>query len=440
MSARPKLFLMMVLQFFIWGAWLPLIFGYLPSLGFTPGQQALILNAFPVASIIGMFFSNQWADRNFAPEKVLVFSHLIGGLAILACGFTRDFLPFFIFMLVHCLLYVPTLSIVNSIAFANMTNPDKEFGIVRMGGTIGWILAAWPFTLIFVNWEAVSAIQTSGFVDWLGTALANPLTGDAAKAATRWTFIVAGIASLALAAFGLTLPRSAPRPAARSGSGSQAWAVAFAQLKKPFIMVLWLVTLVDAFVHNAYFNWTGVFLGTPESAGGVGIAANWIAPVMSIGQVAEIGTMAVLGGTLAALGWRTTMVVGILGHAARFAVYAWFPDSAGMIVTIQVLHGICYAFFFATVYIFVDAHMPKDIRTSAQGLFNLQILGIGTLLANSICPWLIQSVYTTGGVTDFRGLFLVPLAAASVAAIALALFFRPPTHGPVKDGTVARAA
>jgi MFS family permease len=441
MSARPKLFLMMVLQFFIWGAWLPLIFGYLPSLGFTPGQQALILNAFPVASIIGMFFSNQFADRNFAPEKVLVFSHFVGGLAILACGFTRDFLPFFLFMLVHCLLYVPTLSIVNSIAFANMTNPDKEFGIVRMGGTIGWILAAWPFTLIFVNWDAVSAIQTSGFIDWLGTALANPLTGDAAKAATRWTFIVAGIASLALAAYGLTLPRSAPRPAAaRDARGSQAWAVAFAQLRKPFILVLWLVTLVDAFVHNAYFNWTGVFLGTPQSAGGVGIAANWIAPVMSIGQVAEIVTMAVLGATLAALGWRATMVIGILGHAARFAVYAFFPESPGMIVLIQVLHGICYAFFFATVYIFVDAHMPKDIRTSAQGLFNLQILGIGTLLANSICPWLIQSVYTTGGVTDFRGLFLVPLAAATLAAIALALFFKPPTLGPVKSGTVAKAA
>jgi MFS family permease len=96
------------------------------------------------------------------------------------------------------------------------------------------------------------------------------------------------------------------------------------------------------------------------------------------------------------------------------------------------LHGICYAFFFATVYIFVDAHSPKDIRASAQGLFNLQILGIGALLANSICPWLLQSVYTTSGVTDFRGLFMVPLAAASIAAIVLALFFRPPTPGPVQ--------
>jgi MFS family permease len=417
---------MMALEFFIWGAWLPLIFGYLPSLGFTPGQQSLILNAFPVASIVGMFFSNQWADRKFVPEKFLAFSHLVGGLAILGCGFTKEFLPFFLLMLVHCLLYVPTISITNSIAFANMRDPEKEFGIVRMGGTIGWILAAWPFTFIFVNWAAVNAAHPAGVIDWLGQALANPLTGDAAKAATKWTFIVAGLASLTLAAFSLALPRSAQKPAAAAGGEKLAWLEALRLLKHPFVLVLWLVTLVDSFVHNCYFNWTGVFLGTAKEAGGVGIAGNWIMPVMSIGQVAEILTMFVLGATLKALGWRTTMIVGILGHAARFAVYAFFPQSAAMIIAVQILHGICYAFFFATVYIFVDAYFPKDIRSSAQGLFNVQILGLGALLANSICPWLMQSVYTVKNVTDFRGLFLVPLAAASIAAIALALFFHPP--------------
>ncbi|MSO50353.1 MAG: MFS transporter [Acidobacteria bacterium] len=429
MNTRQRLFVMMVLEFFIWGAWLPLIFGYLPSLGFTPLEQSLILSAFPVASIIGMFFSNQWADRSASPERVLALSHLIGGLAILGCGFTRSFVPFFALMFVHCLLYVPTISITNSIAFANMKNADKEFGIVRMGGTIGWILAAWPFTFIFVNWAAVDAAQPIGLVNWLGTALANPLTGDVAKAATRWTFIVAGLASLALAAFSLVLPKSAPQARA-AGAGRAAWSEAFGLLKHPFILVLWLVTLVDSFVHNAYFNWTGVFLGTAREAGGVGIASNWITPVMSIGQVAEILTMLVLGATLVKLGWRTTMAIGILGHAARFAVYALFPASAGMIIAVQILHGICYAFFFATVYIFVDAYSPKSIRASAQGLFNLQILGIGALLANFICPWLMQSVYTTGGVTDFRGLFMVPLAAASIGAISLALFFRPPAPGP----------
>ncbi len=433
-TPRLKLFLMMVLEFFIWGAWLPLIFGYLPSLGFDATQQSLILSAFPVASIVGMFFSNQWADRSFAAEKFLAVSHLIGGLAILGCGFTRDFNAFFVLMLVHCLLYVPTISITNSIAFANMKDGAKEFGIVRMGGTIGWILAAWPFTFIFVNWDAVNAAHPAGFVDMIGKALANPLTGDAAKAATSWTFKVAGVASLVLAAFSLTLPHTPPRPA-KTGSGeSLAWVQALQLLKHPFVLVLWLVTFVDSFVHNCYFNWTGVFLGTPKEAGGVGIASNWIAPVMSIGQVAEILTMFVLGGTLKRLGWRTTMIVGILGHAARFAVYSFFPQNAGLIIVVQVLHGICYAFFFATVYIFVDAYFPKDIRTSAQGLFNLQILGIGALVANAICPRLMQVVFTHGKTVDFHGLFLVPLICAVVGAVALALFFHPPKSADATAG------
>jgi MFS family permease len=450
-SNRLKLFVMMVLQFFIWGAWLPLIFGYLPSLGFSASnppasiapffpenagwtfifsEQSLILNAFPVAAIVGMFFSNQFADRSFSAEKFLAFSHLVGGLAMLGLAFTKDFWPFFLLMLVHCLLYVPTISITNSIAFANMKDP-KEFGIVRMGGTIGWILAAWPFTFILVDWAKVSAANPQGVVEWFEVALGSGLTGQALQDGTRWTYIVAGIASLVLAAYSLALPHTPPKKVEEGASEALAWLQAMKLLKHPFVLVLWLVTFVDAFVHNSYFNWTGVFLGTTTEAGGVGVPGNWIMPIMSVGQIAEILTMAVLGVTLKNLGWRATMVLGILGHAARFAVYAYFPQSQGLIIVVQVLHGICYAFFFATVYIFVDEYFPKDARASAQGLFNLMILGIGALAANSICPKLLQEVYTTTledgtKATDFHGLFLVPLFCAVGAALALALFFHPP--------------
>jgi nucleoside transporter len=425
-SPKLKLTVMMVLEFFIWGAWLPLIFSYLPSLGFTPVQQSWILNAFPIAAIAGMFFSNQYADRHFAAEKFLAFSHLVGGLALVGLGFTRSFWPFFLLMLVHCLLYVPTISITNSIAFANLKNPQKEFGVVRVGGTIGWILAAWPFTFIFVDWAKVEAAAPQGLVNWLGTVLASGLTGDALRHATRWTYIVAGLGSLALAAFSLVLPHTPPKRAGEGAAEKLAWLEAMRLLKHPFVLVLWLVTFVDAFVHNAYFNWTGIFLGSER----VGIPGNWIMPVMSISQIAEILTMLVLGVTLAKLGWRATMVVGILGHTIRFAVYAFFADHAWLIAVIQVVHGICYAFFFATVYIFVDAYFPKDVRASAQGLFNMMILGIGVLVANSVCPWLLQEVFTKDGVTDFRSMFLLPCLIALAAAVVLALFFRPPAAPP----------
>ncbi|MGV3482939.1 MAG: nucleoside permease [Planctomycetaceae bacterium] len=428
MSVFVRLFVMMVLQFFIWGAWLPLIFGYLPSLKFSVFQQSLILNAFPVAAIVGMFFSNQFADRNFAAERFLAFSHLVGGLAILALGFVSDFTTFFVLMVVHCLLYVPTISITNSIAFANMADAKREFGLVRMGGTIGWILAAWPFTFILVDWDGVRAADPQGTIAWLGAVLGNGLTGEALKSATRWTFIVAGIASLLLAAFSLTLPHTPPKRAVDGEAPeSLAWLEAVKLLRFPFVMVLWLVTFVDSFVHNCYFNWTGTFLAADPAAGGVGIPGNWVMPVMSVGQIAEILTMFVLGVTLKKLGWRTTMIVGILGHAARFAVYSFFPQNQSLIILIQILHGVCYAFFFATVYIFVDEYFPKDVRSSAQGLFNVMILGVGALVANLICPWLIQEKFTNAeGITDFRNLFLVPCAASTLAAIALAVFFHPP--------------
>ena len=427
-SHRFKLFVMMVLEFFIWGAWLPLIFGYLPSLGFTPAQQSWVLNAFPIAAIVGMFFSNQFCDRNFAAEKFLAFSHLVGGVAMLGLAFTKSFWPFFGLMLTHCLFYVPTISITNSIAFANMKDPQKEFGLVRMGGTLGWILAAWPFTFILVDWDKVHAANPQGIVNWLGTALSFGLTGDALKSATVWTFIVAGAASLALAGFSFCLPHTPPKKAGAGAGEKLAWLEALKLLKYPFVLVLWGVTLLDSFVHNCYFNWTGSFLGAAREAGGVGIPGNWIMPVMSIGQVAEMLTMFILGATLKRLGWRTTMIVGILGHAARFATYAFFPEHKELIIVVQILHGICYAFFFATVYIFVDAYFPKDARASAQGLFNVMILGIGALLANSICPYLMQKVFTQGGVIDFHGLFLVPMICSLAAAVALALFFHPPKN------------
>jgi hypothetical protein len=121
------------------------------------------------------------------------------------------------------------------------------------------------------------------------------------------------------------------------------------------------------------------------------------------------------------------MVIGILGHAARFAVFALFPNDHTIIIAVQVLHGICYAFFFATLYIFIDAAFPKDVRTSAQGLFNLLILGAGDLAAKWIfIP--LTTHYTLDGVTDFRKLFLIPTALALVGAVILAVAFRPPAN------------
>lgn len=421
-SVKARLSLMMFLEIFIWGAWFPLVFGYLKGLEFSDVEQGWILNAFAMASLAAMFFSTQFADRNFAAEKFLAFSHVVGGVAILALFWVQSFWPMFALMLVHSLFYVPTISIANGIAFASLKDAQQEFGRVRLWGTIGWVAASVPFVFVLADWDKVPALSEVGFTQWLGTALGTSKTGDALIAATRYTFVAAGLASLLLALLALGLPHTPPKPAARGGE-KLAWLEAVRLLAKPFVAVLFVVTFFDAAIHQGYFMYANDYLKS------IGVPANWVMPVMSIGQVMEIGTMAVLGGVLAKLGWRTTMTLGVLGHAVRFAVFAFAPSPVPAMLVI-LLHGVCYAFFFATVYIFVDEFFPKDARSSAQGLFNFLIIGAGPFAANFLWP-MIAKLYPGAGPasapgTDFTKFFLVPSGVAFAAAAFLFLFFRPP--------------
>ncbi len=441
-KATGRLSVMMFLEFFIWGAWLPPSFGYFGAgaLGFDDWQQFGLNIAFPISAIVAMFFANQWADRNFAAERYLALSHFIGGIAMLGFGALAwmsfrgegtevpSYWLFFGCMAVHCLFFVPTISVTNAIAFANIQDAQKEFGMVRLWGTIGWIAAAWPFVFLLLDWSKIPPLGEGGFVTWLGNAFATGLEGQALNQAKSWAFLTAGLASLLLAGFSLALPHTPPKPAQATDS-QFAWLEAMQYLKHPFLLVLFIVTFIDAAVHDGFFYFAFTYLAK------VGVPQNWVQAAMSVGQIAEIGTMAFLGVVLKTFGWRTTMICGILGHTARFCVFAFVPDPIAA-VAVNVLHGICYAFFFATLYILVDEVFPKDTRTSAQGLFNFLILGMGPIAARYIWPAL-NSAYTSKetGVVDYRHLLLYPAGAALFAAVMLLLFFHPP-----KPGTDAAAA
>lgn len=423
-AIRTKLSVMMFLEYVVWGAWLPLLGLYLGKdyLNFSGNQTAWIFNAFAIASLTGMFFGGQLADRYFAQEKFLAFSHLIGGLSMIGLAYVRTFWPFMGLMLLHCFFYVPTLSVTNAISFANLKDAQNEFGKIRVWGTIGWIAASWPFIFIPIDWAKVPTMaQAGGLVTWLGTALSTLKTGPAMEAALASTFLVSGVCSLVLAAFCLTLPHTPPVP---NQTSAFAPLEALRLLAVPSILVLFIVTLLDSFVHYCYFFWTSRYLPA------IGLPENWIAPAMSIGQIAELSTMAYLGFFLKRLGWRTTMILGVLGHVVRFGIYAiGSRDLLWLVIASNVVHGFAYAFFFATVYIFVDENFPKDIRTSAQSLFNLLILGVGPFFGNFLWGWLgeVFSVTTPEGgtVVDYHKLFLVPMGLGLAAALFLALFFHP---------------
>ncbi len=432
---RLKLSVMFFLEYVIWGAWLPLLGLYLGDkyLKFSGTEQAWIFNAFAIAALTGVLFGGQMADRYFSQEKFLAFSHVVGGLAMLSLAYVRSFWPFFGLMLVHCFFYVPTLSVTNAIAFANLKDAQKDFGFVRVWGTIGWVAASLPLIFIPIDWARVPAMgEAGGFLAWMGTALGTLKTGPAMEAALASTFTVSAIASFVLAAYCFMLPHTPP---AKTGGESFAPLEALKLLAVPSILVLFIVTFLDTMVQWCHFFWTSryfSFLGLPQ---------NWVSPAMSIGQIAEIPAMASLAFVLKRLGWRTTMICGVLAHVVRFGIYAiGTPETLWLVILSNVVHGFAYALFFATVYIFVDENFPKDVRASAQSLFNLMILGIGQFVGMFLWGWLgdvfTSTVIVTGQevkTIQYHQLFLVPIAVGVVAALMLALFFHPPAKEPVPE-------
>jgi nucleoside transporter len=397
---------MMFLEYVIWGSWLPLLALYLSDvLRFTGAQIGWIFATQAIACVVGLFLGGQAADRLMSTEKLLAVCHAIGGTAMFALAAQTSFASFFAIMLVYQLAFIPTLSLTNVILFRHVSDARSEFGTIRLWGTIGWIAASWPFVFILAG-----------------------KTGADLHAALGSIFIVAGLASYTLAAFSLTLPATPP---AKDAPARNAPFEAIRLLAVPSLFVLFVVTFIDALIHQCYFQWTSPFL---ERAG---LAANWIMPAMSIGQIAEIATMAVLGLVLKRLGWRTTLAIGIAAHAARFFVYA-IGDPLWLMIAINVVHGMCYAFFFAAVYIFVDEQFPRDSRASAQGLFNLLILGLGPFFGSLLWGTLADRFRTPSGEVDFQTLFLVPAWLGVAATVLLLVAFHPRQAAQGAEAAVTR--
>jgi nucleoside transporter len=406
---RPSLAVMMFLQYAIWGAWSVALSGYLEQeLGFAGLGLALIYNALPLMNLIVPFTAGQVADRFMPAQYALALFHLLGGLLLFGLAFQRELLPMTTLMLAYAFFYAPTLALSNSVAFRNLKDPEVEFGPIRMWGTIGWIVANLLVTFVRSNFQSLQW----GVID---------------------VFALAGGISVLAAVLSLTLPHTPP---ARESSDPLAFTKAFGLLRDPNYRIFFIIALIVGTELPLYYVLTFPFL---QSAGGVvGITSENLPSWMTIAQVAEIFTIAfMLPAVLPIWGVRKTMLLGIFAWPARYAVFAlaWAmhqqaPWTVWLAVASLALHGFCYVFFFVVAFIYTDMVAPRDVRSSAQALINVAVLGVGMLIGGFFAGWL-KDVFTTGGVTNYTMVFLVPTAITVLAGIAFALLFREKPAGEV---------
>jgi nucleoside transporter len=393
-----RLSAMMFLQFFVWGAWYTTIAVYMTSQGMaTLTHWPYTVN--PIAAIVAPFFLGLVADRYFATEHVLGVLHLLGGAVMLAVPQASGTPTLFIvLLLLYNLCYMPTLGLSNSLAFHHIESQERQFPVIRVFGTIGWIVAGLAISFVLVRFVAGALPEQT----------ATPL-------------YMAAFASLALGLYSFTLPHTPPRAAGERVSLRSITGIdALAQLgSRPFYVFI-ASSLLISIPLAAYYNFTQIFLG---AAGVTNIAAT-----QTLGQASEVVFMLLMPFFFVRLGVKWMLVVGMGAWVLRYVLFALAaPDAVfWMIATGILLHGICYDFFFVTGQIYVDKKATPAIRGQAQGFLVLITYGVGMLIGAQLAGNVYNSFLgAADGLTleQWRSFWYIPAAFAAVVMVFFAVLF-----------------
>jgi nucleoside transporter len=388
-TVRVQLWIMMFIEFFIWGIWFVTLSTYLLQTlkfsGLAVGQTYSTVNW---AAIAAPFFVGMVADRFFSAEKVMGVLHLIGAAIMFQLSRTTDPTAFFGVALAYSLCYMPTLALVNAISFHQMKDPSKEFPSVRVWGTLGWIVAGFAVSRLGIEDKAT-------------------------------TLQIAAGASVLMGVYSFMLPNTPPRSHGKKVTVSDVLSLDALRLMKDWSFAVFVVSSLLICIPLAfYYTFTNPFLNEHEVSNA--------AFKQTMGQMSEVFFMIVMPLFLLRLGVKKMLAIGMLAWVVRYFLFAYGNAGSGMWMWYIgiLLHGVCYDFFFVTGQLYVDRKAPEDVRASAQGFIGLITYGWGMLIGAWICGPVVDKYALAEPVRkvahNWQSIWLVP---GIMAGVILALFW-----------------
>lgn len=390
---------MMFLEFFIWGGWFVTMGTFLGNnINATGAQTGMAYSTQSWGAIVAPFIIGLIADRYFNAERILGVLHLGGAILMYFMYQSVDFGSFYPFVLGYMILYMPTLALVNSVSFNQMNDPAAQFSYVRVFGTIGWIVAGLAISFMFV-WDSPEGI---------------------AAGMLKNTFLMTSIVSLILGIYSFTLPKTPPK-ADRSKKFSVAEIIGLDALKlltnKNFL-VFFIASILICIPLAFYYQNTNPFLvelevGNPTAK-------------MTIGQMSEVLFLLLLPFFFKRLGFKWTILVGMLSWALRYVLFAYGDSGsmAFMLILGIALHGICYDFFFVSGQIYTDSKAGDKFKSSAQGLITLATYGIGMLIGFWVTGKITDMYALASGEHNWTNIWLFPAIFAGAVFLFFLIFFK----------------
>ena len=397
-TTRVKLSTMMFLEFFIWGSWFVTLGTFLDkNLSATGSQTAAVFSTQSWGAIIAPFIIGLIADRFFNAEKILGVLHIVGAILMYQMYHAVNVDVFYPYVLGYMVLFMPTLALVNSVAFNQMQDAEKEFSTIRFWGTIGWIVAGLFISYLFI-WDSPEGLQ-SGLL--------------------KNTFLMAGIASLILGLFSFALPKTPPKVA--KGEKVKLSDIlgldALSLLKDKNFAVFFISAILICIPLAFYYQNAHPFLssiGVEEPTG-----------KMAIGQVSEALFLLLIPVFFKRFGFKITILVGMLAWAVRYALFAY--GNAGelsfMLIIGIALHGVCYDFFFVSGQIYTNSRAGEKYKSAAQGLITLATYGVGMLIGFEVAGMITDSYKLADGAIDWKMVWIIPAGIALVVFLLFSVFF-----------------
>ena len=392
-NIKIQLSFMMFLEFFIWGAWFVTLGTFLgTNLQAKDSEISLAFSTQSFGAIIAPFIIGIIADRYFNAEKILGIIHVLGGVLMFWLYQTSDFSMFFPILLAYMILFMPTLALVNSISFNQMSNPEKEFSVIRVWGTVGWIAAG--ILISFLGWDSQEGLS---------------------QGLLKNTLLMASITSIVLGFFSFSLPKTPPK-GKLSGEFEVSKALgldALSLLKHRNFAIFFISSILICIPLAFYYQNTSPFLteiGLSNSTG-----------KMAFGQVSEVLFMLLLPVFFSKFGVKKTLIVAMLAWAIRYFLFAFGNVDSGvwMLLLGIALHGICYDFFFVSGQIYTDSHAGEKYKSSAQGMITLATYGVGMLIGFWIAGLISENYADMAGNHDWKSIWLIP----SGISVLVLLFF-----------------
>jgi len=386
-SIFAKLSVMMLLEYFIWGAWYVTMGTYMTEfLHSKGGDIGDAYSALAIATVISPFFVGMVADRFFAAQRIMGVLHIVGAVLLFFATRITNSDTFYWIILLYSLLYMPTIALSNSIAFQQMTDPGKQFPWIRVFGTVGWIIAG---TLI-----GVLGIEK-----------------------TPATFYMAAIASAALGLISFILPNTPPK-ASTSGSASSALGVdAFVLFKNTSYVIFFIAAILICIPLSFYYGFANVFLNS--------IGLSNPAGKMILGQASEAIFILAIPFLFNRIGVKNMLIVGMLAWVFRYILFAFgnVDTNAWMLYAGIILHGVCYDFFFVTGYMYTEKKAGEKIKNAAQGLFTFATYGVGMVIGTKFSG-ITADYYTVNGQFQWKEIWFVPVYIAAAVLLYFVIFFR----------------